>query len=371
MRGWRRWLLGQAALWAIGAAVLRAAVVPAESCPPVVTPDLDRAIAAAAGWLVRGQREDGRFLYGYAADTGELSSDYNTTRHAGVLDALYRARRVGAADEALGYVLENLVDHGRWTAFAPAGEDANVGANALLAAALVHRRQATGDARHDELARRIARFLVEQTRADGSVLKYWRPSTRAPVPGVFGTYSTGEAFWALALLHRAFPAEGWQRPAHRIGDYLATRRDLVEGHAVHQADHWAAYGLAELAPEGLSGAEAAYARRLAGYFGFLTRLELQRTGSALNPIWESGSRLGTIGEALAALGRVAEADRRLAGDREALGERLTCLAGILVERQSEAADPRARGAWFAAGSTRMDDQQHGIAALLGAREAVR
>jgi hypothetical protein len=358
-------------MWAIGAAVLRLAVVPAESCPAVGARDAGRAIDAAAGWLLRGQGGDGRFLYAYSADGGEISSAYNTTRHAGVLDVLYRAGRVRAGDKGLTYVLGNLVDHGPWTAFAPAGEDANVGANALVVASLVHRRQATADERYDRLARRIARFLVVQERPDGSVLKYWRRSSRAPVPGVFGTYSTGEALWALALMHCAFPAEGWERPAHRTAGYLATRRDAVEGHAVHQADHWAAYGLAELAPDGLSRAEAAYARRLAGYFGFLTRLELQRTGSVLNPIWESGSRLGTIGEALAALRRVADADERLADVRGELGERMACLEGILVERQADGPDPRARGAWFAAGSTRMDDQQHAIAALLGAREVVR
>jgi len=360
-------------MWAVGAAVLRLAVVPAESCPPVGSRDIRRAIDGAAGWLVRGQRADGRFLYGYSSDRGEISTDYNSTRHAGVVDALYRTGRIRAADRGLDYVLDNLVDHRGWSAFAPAGEYANVGANALVVAALVHRRQATADARHDRLARRISRFLVAQVRPDGSVLKYRRPSTGAPVAGVFGTYSTGEALWALALMHRAFPAEGWDRPAHRIAGYVAMRRDAVEGHAVRQADHWAAYGLAELAPDGLSGAEAAYARRLAGYFGFLTRLELQRTGSVLNPIWESGSRLGTIGEGLGALRRVGVVDEQLAAVRDELGERISCLAGILVQRQAAAThpDPHVRGAWFAAGSTRMDDQQHAIAALLGAREVVR
>jgi hypothetical protein len=365
-------IVRQLAVWAVGAAVLRVVVVPAETCPAIESPTIRRSVDAAATWLVRGQGDDGRFLYGYSFASGEVSDGYNSTRHAGVVDVLYRAGRVRAADAGLEYVLDNLVDHDGWTAFAPAGENANVGANALVLAALVHRRLATGDRSYDDLTRRIARFLVAQQRPDGSTLKYWSPAIGRPVPGVFGRFSTGEAFWALALVHRLFPDEGWERPAHRVGVYLATRRDEVEGDMILEADHWAAYGLAELAPAGLTEAEAAYARRLAGHFGYLIRLESQHEGSALNPMIESGSSLGTLGEGTAALWRLAGTDGRLAGLRDDLGERATCLAGILVEQQvgPEAPSPRERGAWFDDGYTQMDDQQHAIAALLGAREVL-
>ena len=66
---------------------------------------------------------------------------------------------------------------------------------------------------------------------------------------MYGKFATGEAFYAMALLERAFPSEGWDEPAHRVADYLATRRDEVEG-GFREPDHWAAYGLAELGPPG-------------------------------------------------------------------------------------------------------------------------
>jgi hypothetical protein len=360
-------------LWVVGAALLRAAVVPGESCPPVSAPAVQRAIDEGSAWLVRGQREDGRFLYGYSSSRDEVSSDYNSTRHAGVLDALYRVGRIRAADAGLRYVLDNLITHDGWTAFAPPGEDASVGANALVVVALVHRRQATHDERFDGIARRIARFLLAQQRADGSVLQYWRPATGRSVPGVVGKFSTGEAFYALALMRGTFPGEGWERPAHRVAGYLATRRDEAEGHSIRQADHWAAYGLAALAPVGLTDTEAGYARWLAGYFGFLIRFDSQHTGRPLNPLSESGAALGTTGEATAALWRLAGIDPRLADLRDELGDRSACLAGILIDRQvaPASANPRARGAWFANGDTQMDDQQHAVAALLGASEALR
>lgn len=327
------------AAWALGVLLLRLVVVPAERCPTVTRADAERAVAAAADWLERGQRPDGRFRYGYDRDTGEVSAAYNSTRHAGVVDILYRLGRLEAADRGLAYVRDNLIEREDWTAFAPRGEPANAGANALVAAALVHRRELTGDPRHDELLDGVLEFLEAQVQADGSVIQFW-PGPRRP-----GKFSTGETFWALALAGR-------EETAHRIAHYLALDRDRAEGYALRQADHWAAYGLSEL--DALDAVESAYARRLAGYFGFLVRFESQRTGRPLNPLIESGARLGTMGEGAAALRRLGIAE---------LDERIGCLAGILVERQED-------GAWYADGYTQMDDQQHAAAALLGALDSL-
>jgi hypothetical protein len=369
----RRWLVRQAVMWGVGAAILRVVVVPAERCPPVDAAGVRRAIDGAAAWLVRGQGEDGRFLYGYDVHRDKVSPLYNDARHAGVVFVLYRVGETQAADAGLRHVQADLVGHDDWSAFALGADDADAGANALLVAALVQRRLAGGDGRYDALARRLGRFLVAQMLPDGGVLEYWRPATRRRVPGVFGKFSTGEALYALALLHRVFPAEGWDRPAHRVAAYLATRRDAAEGYATRQPDHWAAYGLAELARAGLTDTEVAYARRLAGYFGYEIRFASQRTGRPLNPFTESGADLGVIGEATAALWRLAGEEPRLADLRDDLGTRLTCVAGITVGRQVSpaAANLRARGAWFLHGYTQMDDQQHAIGALLGAAEVLR
>jgi hypothetical protein len=368
----RRWFIGQLALWGILAVVLRVAVVPAETTPPVDALGVERAAEAAGDWLERGQRGDGRFLYGYFSDEGRVSLDYNVTRHAGVLDALYRLGRIEAADAGLDFTLKDLVVTSELTAFAPPGRAADVGANSLLTVALMHRREATGERRYDDLARQIGRFLLFQQQADGSILQFWQRGSRQSVPGVFGKFSTGEAFYAYALLNQAFPGEGWDRAAHQVAEYLATRRDEVEGN-FRQPDHWAAYGLAALAPAGLTDVEVDYARWLAGYFGYLIRYESQNQRSALNRLTESGASLGTIGEASAALWRLAGEEPRLADLRERLGARIRSLAGVLVDQQVgyEDSDPRARGAWFADDYTQMDDQQHAIAAMIGAEEVLR
>jgi hypothetical protein len=357
----------------LGAALLRVAVVPAETCPTVRPDQIAAAIDGASAWLVRGLRPDGRFLYGFTRGKDEVSPFYNDTRHAGVLFALYRVGRTRAADEGLRYVQERLIRHGDWTAFAPAGTDADAGGNALLVAALVERRLTTGDRRYDAFARSVGRFLVAQTQRDGSVLQYWNPTRGRAVPDMYGKFSTGETAYALSLLNRAFPEEGWDRPARSVLAYLATRRDAAEGFASRQADHWAAYALGELAPFGLSAVEVAYARQLAGYFGYEIRFESQHTGRPGNIFTESGADLGVVGEGEAAIRLAATRDARLADLRAPLDERIGCIAGITVARQVPASDPnpRARGAWFFDGYTQMDDQQHATGALLGAEQVVR
>jgi small neutral amino acid transporter SnatA (MarC family) len=84
-----------------------------------------------------------------------------------------------------------------------------------------------------------------------------------------------------------------------------------------------------------------------------------------------GGGYGVIGEGLTGLWLVTREEPRLADLREPIAERATCNAGLAVSAQSnhedaaDAARPdRVEGAWFHGGETRMDDQQHALAALL-------
>ena len=381
----RRLLVPHLAVFAVGAAVLRLAVVPPEECPPFDPVAARVAVAEGAAWLERGLRPDGRFTYGYDREADELSSDYNITRHGGVLMGLYRLaattgdrEALAAADDGLRFVEANLVRRDRWVAFAEPGQDVRIGPSALVAAALVHRRLATGDESHDDLIRGLARFLVAQQQPDGSVLGLWSPQTGRPVPGEFAKFGTGEALWALALVHRTFPGGGWDTPARRLVRYVATRRDDVEGYLHVFPDHWAAYGLAELGPDALGEPEISYARRLGGVLGLSSRMESQAQGDGLNRILRGepaiGAGLGSIGEGLGQLLRLAREEPRLADSSPRSADRLSCTAARTVDRQETpeeaAAYPRAelvRGAWFSeAGYTQMDDQRHSLTSLLAA-----
>jgi N-acylglucosamine 2-epimerase (GlcNAc 2-epimerase) len=380
-----RRLLAYAAVFALGALVLRVAVVPAEVCPSLTPAQARTAIAEAAGWLERGVQPDGRYTYGYDREADLVSSDYNITRHAGVMMGLYSLAAATGDDEALAaaehglpFVRRNLLRHGDWIAFAEPGQDARLGASALVAAALAQRRIATGDESEDDLLHGLAAFLRAQQQEDGSVQGAWSRETERPVPDAWSTFGTGQTLWTFALMDRLFPDEGWGEPARRLARYVATRRDEVEGHLLTFPDHWTAYGLAELGPDGLGEPEIAYARELAGILGLNSRLESQSGPDGLRRLMRgepaSGAGLGTVSEGLAQLWRLSRADPRLADLTDDLERRLRCTAGRAADRQVDAdeaqAFPRpllARGAWFTEdGYTQMDHVRHPLSGLLAA-----
>ena len=367
-------------------AVSFAVVAPPERCPSVTAAELRGSAQATVDWFVRNQDPDGTWLYLYDADLDSRSSDYNWVRHAGAAMGLYQAAAAGlpgalaSADRGTEAALDRLVERDGWAAVDTDG-GIDTGASALLAAGLVIRREATGDERYDDVMRRLGRFLAEQTEPSGAVLASYDELDGAPVAGEYSKYFTGEAYWALTMLNRAFPGEGWAADADRIGTYLATERDDAEDHWPPIPDHWAAYGMAETARSAergdppLTHDEVDYARRQAELFGATTRwisAQAGPWGELVRPDQvPRGGGYGVIGEALTGWWLAAGEDPRLADLRGPIAERATCNAGLAVEAQSDAtdaagtADPgRVEGAWFRDGETRMDDQQHALAALL-------
>ncbi len=367
-----------AAVFAVGA--------PPERCPQVSAAELRGSAQAAVDWFVRNQEADGRWVYLYNVDDDSTSAEYNEVRHAGVTMGLYQAAAAGlpgalrSADSGTEWALDRLLEREGWAALEYQGRVAT-GSTALLAAGLAIRREATGDERYDEVLRRLGRFLLAQTEPSGAVLAEYDSASGAPVAGEYSKYFTGEAYWALARLHRAFPEEGWGEAADRIGAYLATSRDEVEDHWPPIPDHWAAYGQAETVefPDRgrppLTEDELGYARRQAESFGFQARYLGQLFGPWGRLVRGSyeprGGWYGVVGEALTGWWLTAQAEPRLADLRDPVAERATCVAGLAVDEQSDGEDAakaarpeRVEGAWFVDGETRMDDQQHALAGLL-------
>jgi small neutral amino acid transporter SnatA (MarC family) len=361
-------------------------VAPPERCPSVSTEELRRSSRAAVDWFVRNQEPDGSWLYEYDADDDSASPEYNEVRHAGVTMGLYQAAAAGlpgalrSADRGTEWARDRLLRRDGWAALEGLGR-VTTGATALLAAGLVIRRESTGDTSYDDILRRLGRFLVAQTERSGAVLAEYDATRGAPVPDEYSKYYTGEAYWALALLHRAFPGDGWAEAADRIGAYLAKSRDEVEDHWPPVPDHWAAYGQAETVefPDRgrppLTDDELDYAREQAELFGVQARWLAQwhgPWGGVVRGGYEPrGGWYGVVDEALTGWWLVAREDARLADLREPIADRATCIAGLALEEQSGAEDAagaarpgRVAGAWLIDGETRMDDQQHALAGLL-------
>jgi len=364
----------------LAAVIAFGALAPPERCPPATAAALDDSSDAAVQWFVRHQQPDGTWLYQYDRASGDIPDDYNIVRHAGGTMGLYQAATAGidgaleSADRGVGWARSRLLEHDGWTALADE-RTAPVGATALLTAGLVERRLHTGDGRDDELLRSLGRFLASMTLPDGAVMAQFDLATMEPVADSRSKYYTGEAYWALGRLHRLFPDEGFGAVADRVGDYLATRRDDVEGIWPPVPDHWVAYGLAETVhfPERdpampLTAAELNYARAQAGSFGAQVRWVSQQAGpwgvAVRGTRVPRGGGYGVVGEALTGLWRVAEVDTRLADLRQPLADRAECIAGLAMGVQVRGGSDLQDGAWFIDDVTRMDDQQHAISALL-------
>ncbi|MEM8905183.1 MAG: hypothetical protein AAGF02_15880, partial [Actinomycetota bacterium] len=303
-----------AVAWVAGLAGVRVGLTPPELCEVPTRTEVAEAADAAAEWAIRGLDGDGRFLYGYSRDDGTVNAAYNLVRHAGMTNALYQYVLAGhpealePADASLEALLALVVERDDWSAVVEPNGQAKLGTVGLLVPALVHRRDATGDTSYDEEIRRYGRFIVAQQESSGAILNRWDPELDGPVPGEYGRFATGEAFWALAMLDRRFPDEGWREPLLLTADYLALERDDAEGEFLRNPDHWAAYGFAEMAREGGPGLEdhhVDYVRALSGAFGVMARYESQRSGTGLTLLLRGntalGAGVGAMGEGLAGL----------------------------------------------------------------------
>ena len=351
-----------AATYVVVLAVLRLTLASPEGCSPPSTAQLRTTVDRATAWLARHQRADGTFLY-QSTRSGRDLGQYNDVRHAGVLLALYRADDVPVADRGLRWALDRLRPTSVGGVALASGERADTGGAALLASALVERRERTRDRQYDGELLALGRFLVGMQRADGGFAVSVDVVSGAVDREGTSRYYPGEAMWALARLSATFGAEPWQHAAARAARFIATRRDDVEGVVAPPLnDHWAAYGFAELARQRrLEPVVASYARLLYGRFALLVRTESRRDAALvpalLGPPRRSAA-LGTWVEGQAALARLARVDRRVAGLRGRIGDSARCGAGVLVARQAS------NGAWYDSGATRMDDEQHAISGLL-------
>lgn len=374
--------------WATTLVGIRATVTPPEDCGDTSKQTLQTAAALAAGWMAENMNEDGRYVYLYYPETDEIPNDYNEVRHAGVTMSLYQAAgrlqdpaALETADRALVWMQENTEHRHGWAALAQNGR-AKLGASALMLVALSERRLALGDPQHDELMKDLGAFIASMQRKDGGFRVAYDINTDEPDLVGTSRYYPGEALWALALLHEAFPDEGWDEYAWNALEFITELRDEVEDVPFPPLpDQWASYGLGEMSEWGLTDFQIDYAGRLAERFGVLVRTESQREGSWYGHLvrgnYARASGVGTWAEALSGLWRLSATDERFEDKRPKIKERLVCVAGILAARQISATEaeeyPRpelVRGAWISSGETRMDDQQHAFSGILYALDAI-
>ena len=308
-------------------------MAPPESCPSVTSGELRRSAQASVDWFVRNQNPDGTWLYQYNAEDDSTSAEYNPVRHSGATMGLYQAAAAGlpgalrSADRGTAWALDRLSSATAGPRSTSDGQIAT-GTTALLAAGLVDRREATGDTRYDDVLARLGRFLVAQTQPSGAVLASYDSANGRPVAGDYSKYYTGEAYWALARLHRISRTRAGARPPIASAPTWRPSRDEVEDHWPPIPDHWAAYGMAETVkfPERGRPPLTAGRARLRAPAGRAVRRPGALGEPALRAVGRSwcaarymprGGGYGVISEALTGLWLTARAEPRLADLRAA------------------------------------------------------
>ena len=210
-----------------------------------------RAAALEAGhYLARMTRPSGRFRYKYQARSGADGRGYNMLRHAGTIYAMAQLLRMAcdptiraATVRALRYLMEHVhvMDNGAATIVHRGAT--KLGGAALALLAMTEYVRATGDRRWLTMAQRLALFVTESQRADGSfVHKRYFPSGEST--GFVSRYYPGEAVFALMRLYTLDGGVWWRTAAERSANYLITIRDAHRAQLDH--DHWLLYGLNEL-----------------------------------------------------------------------------------------------------------------------------
>ena len=369
-------------LWAAILGVIRVVIAPAELCGSGSASEFRSAASDAATWLRVNQFEDGSYAYEYDRDTDSYPNAYNVVRHAGVTMSLYQVagrlgddEAFGAAESGSAWLLDNMVYRDGWGG-PTNGSTIKVGSAALMTIALAERRLMTGETVYDDVMRALGNFMIAQQKENGGFFTKWFVATETMDRVSTSAYYPGEALWALALLHEAFPDEGWDAAAWATADFVTLLRDDEEDVPFPPLnDHWASYGLAEMAEWGLDEHHIDYARRLAARFSLFIRFEAQKTDEGLNLEVRGDSRrssaLGTWVEGMAALWRLSMSDERMADISDEILEQSRCGSDLLVQRQvGNDAPPIEAGAWFIHDNTRMDDQQHAISGLIYTADGV-
>ena len=196
----------------------------------LVTKDkVEEAATAGINYLIRYQKEDGRFLYYYDAATDsyrdhehknkdpEKDPYYNELRHCGgILLLLHEygrtqdVRTLEAAKKAITWMMGIKKDYtrpdGSQAAYLYANKKSKLGGAGLALFVLSEYQHLTGDTKYSKDAQRIARHLLSQVTKTGEFLYYNifmdKPVSEADNPKYFSFYYPGEAMGGLVTYYK-------------------------------------------------------------------------------------------------------------------------------------------------------------------------
>ncbi|MFC1612178.1 beta-L-arabinofuranosidase domain-containing protein, partial [Myxococcota bacterium] len=338
-------------------------------------------------FLVRHQREDGKYCYQYDPFRGCRGGSYNLLRHAGTTYSLYQAyaltgdvRHLEGAERAMAWLIGHRVVDSEDFSYVVSGTLVKLGGAALALLALTERERLLEDGRHDGVMARFGRFIEHQMAADGELKSYYQWSDAHPAPQRTSIYYPGEATFALARLHQVTGDDRWLDSAARAAQYMIRRGTWLGVDFVVFPDAWLLCALSLLYEQTGEDKYLTYARTIADdliVHQYGDENEPEFSGAVIDPVLPTSTPAATRAEGLGAL---CHAMRVTGLDDESGAYRAALLATTRFQLSQQAGATNsyfyrqpdlARGGFFCSmldQSMRIDYTQHNISSLIWALE---
>jgi hypothetical protein len=257
--------------------------------PRISAATLREAALRGGRYLVDHLAPSGRYVYehdlwtGTKTDPARAGSNYSMPRHAGTtyfLAELYRITREPWLREPIERAFAHLVElmaRGGCAGTLPDGTafdcvidrgetTAQLGATALAVVALAEYQRATGDARYQPLATRLAAWLLFMQRPDGSFRHLYDVPGRKPDDKAQLLYYSGEAALALARMNLVTGDPRYAAATGRALDWLVDWYDFFMGGFFYGEEHWTCIAAEAIWP---AVRRAKYETFCSGYGAFL------------------------------------------------------------------------------------------------------
>jgi len=212
--------------------------------------ELLEAAKAGGRWLARSQKDNGAYYYKYYAVQNKYDPDEsNRVRHAGTTYAMFRLYGVTrdeailqSAEKAMRFLQSVIHDLDDERAYVLQEPRASLGGSALALLAISERRAVTGDNSLDDLAAKLANFIISLQREDGSFVMGMDPKTQQPSERP-SRYYPGESLLALMRAYEVYRQSKYLAAAAKAADYLVLCRDTAQQRREPWQDQWLMMGL--------------------------------------------------------------------------------------------------------------------------------
>ncbi len=195
----------------------------------ITADDAHAGAVAAAEYVRRSLRRDGRFVYQYSPQTGRREMEpYSIPRHAGtswflleVYDATGNESFLRAAERALDWLEARMTDCGDGLRCIREGDRVALGPQALPLIAFAAHANATGSERYQDTTRQLAETVLRMQRDDGDFDFALDPTTGQPVDVGRHLYAGGQGALGLALSGQALGDDDQLQAARSALDFMA------------------------------------------------------------------------------------------------------------------------------------------------------